>query len=346
MLNGLPEGLQVAGSFAFAAILTAFAVGPVRTLAVRTDFYDLPVGFKEHARPTPYLGGVAVMGGFLIAFAAFGSDWSQFAPISLCALLLLGVGTVDDRVGLGISPRLAAQVAAALVLWLSGTGWDVGEPAANLALTVIWVTGVTNAFNLMDNLDGAAATVALMSALGAGALAVSASDPGFAVLAFALAGACAGFLRHNLATPSRIFLGDGGSLPIGFLVAAMVMVSSPQSLGLAGLFALAPLAGLPIFDTALVVVSRRRRGVMVLSGARDHLTHRLYGRLGSARRVATVLMVLQGALCLLAFALHSLNRHEVAEAAVGYMICGLIALAVLEGPLGAEVGRGQGEQPA
>jgi UDP-GlcNAc:undecaprenyl-phosphate GlcNAc-1-phosphate transferase len=346
ILGSLPENLQFAGAFVIAAVVTALAVNPIRTLAARTDFYDRPVGYKQHAQPTPYLGGAAVMAGFLIASIALGSAWSRFAPATLCALLLVAVGTLDDRVGLGIAPRLGAQIAAALVLWMFGTGWDVGNPAADLALTVVWVIGVTNAFNLMDNLDGAAATVGLTSAFGAGALAISAGDPGLAVFALALAGACAGFLPQNLATPSRIFLGDGGSLPIGFLIAAIIMASPPESVGLAAVLAAAPLVGLPIFDTALVVVSRYRRRVTILSGGRDHLTHRLYTKLGSTRRVAMVLAGSQGTLCLLALALHALDPYEVTGAAVGYLICGLIALALLEAPRGARVDRGQEEQPA
>ena len=91
--------------------------------------------------------------------------------------------------------------------------------AANLLLTALWVIGVVNAFNLMDNLDGAAASVAAVSAACVGALAVIGDDVPLAVIAFALCGALAGFLRFNLARPSRIFLGDGGSMPIGFLLA-------------------------------------------------------------------------------------------------------------------------------
>jgi UDP-GlcNAc:undecaprenyl-phosphate GlcNAc-1-phosphate transferase len=345
MLGGLPEDPRLAAAFASAVIVTALTVAPVRMLATRIDFYDRPTGYKQHARPMPYLGGAAVMAGFLIASITFGSALSDFAPAMLCALVLFAVGTLDDRVGLGIAPRFGAQIAAALVLWLFDTGWNVGTPAADLALTVIWVVGVTNAFNLMDNMDGAAATVGLTSALGTGVVAISAGDPGLAIFAFALTGACLGFLPHNL-TPSRIFLGDGGSLPIGFLIAALVMACPPQSVGLAGLLAAVPLAGLPIFDTALVVVSRYRRRKTILSGGRDHLTHRLYTKLRSTRRVAMVLAVSQGALCLLALALHTLNSYEVIWAAVGYLICGLIALALMEGPLGAGVVHGQEEQPA
>jgi UDP-GlcNAc:undecaprenyl-phosphate GlcNAc-1-phosphate transferase len=126
----------------------------------------------------------------------------------------------------------------------------------------------------------------------------------------------------------------------------MVMGCAPTSLGLAGILAVVPLAGLPIFDTALVLLSRRRRGVRLLTGARDHLTHRLHARLHSSRRVALVLAAAQAALCLIALSLHALDSIEVVEAAAAYLICGLVALVLIERPLGTNVSRSQGEQPA
>jgi UDP-GlcNAc:undecaprenyl-phosphate GlcNAc-1-phosphate transferase len=318
----------------------------MKNLAARTDFYDYPAGYKQHALPTPYLGGAAVMAGFIVAVLVFGGAWSRFAPAILCALLLSAMGTIDDRKGLGISIRLAVQILAALLLWLSGGGWDLGNPEVAGALTVIWMVGVTNAFNLMDNMDGAAATVGLTSALGVAALAISVGDPRLAILALGLAGACGGFLPHNLVAPARIFLGDGGSLPLGFLIAALVISCPSDSVGWVGLLAVVPLAGLPIFDTGLVVVSRYRRRVTILSGGRDHLTHRIYKWANTPRKVAILLAALQGALCVLALGLRPLSRHELALAAAGYLTLALVALVWLERPLGAQIRRPQGEQPA
>jgi UDP-GlcNAc:undecaprenyl-phosphate GlcNAc-1-phosphate transferase len=209
----------------------------------------------------------------------------------------------------------------------------------DLAVTLLWVVGLTNAFNLMDNMDGAAGTVGAVSAAGAGALATANGDPALGAIAFALAGACAGFLRFNLARPSRIFLGDAGSMPVGLVVAATIMASPEGSLGWAGLLALAPLAGLPIFDTTLVVISRSRRGLAVLSGARDHLTHRLLEPLGSARAVAAVLAAAQGLLCLLALGLEALPSEQLTFAAAGYLGCGVLAITILDGPPKLLLGR-------
>jgi UDP-GlcNAc:undecaprenyl-phosphate GlcNAc-1-phosphate transferase len=313
----------------------------MQSLAARTGFYDEPLGYKRHLQPTPYLGGAAVFAGFLASGLAFASGLPHLAMIMLAALALFAVGTVDDRVGLGVLVRLAVQVGAAIALWSAHLRWEVTDAAAlNLLVTLVWVVGVVNAFNLMDNLDGAAATVAAASMLGTGTVAISQGAPEAAALGFALAGACVAFLRFNLAQPARIFLGDGGSMPIGLVVAAVVISCPHGSLGWASLLALAPLAGLPIFDTTLVVVSRYRRGVPILSGGRDHLTHRLLPRLGSERSVALVVGGAQGLLCLLALTLVLSDRESVAAAgAAAYLALGLIAIAALEGEESPRPGR-------
>lgn len=328
----IPEELPLVAALSAGLLVTALAAEPVRRLAVRTDFYDRPVGYKQHLRPTPYLGGVALMGGFLVAAIAFGSGLSRFAAVTLCALALFAVGTLDDRVGLGIAPRLMAQLAAGLTLWLAGMGWNIGNGGADLALSLFWVVGVTNAFNLMDNLDGATGTVGAICAVGAGIFAVSEGDAVLGAFSFALAGACAGFLPHNLAKPSRLFLGDGGSMPVGFLIAAIVMAGPHQSLGWATVLASLPLVGLPIFDTTLVVVSRHHRGVPILKGGRDHITHRLLPLLGSEQRVAWGLALGQGLLCSLAIALHGLHAPAIIFAAVAYVALALGAILLLESP--------------
>src|SRR5436190_13411313 len=206
----MPAAVAIPAAFIVALVLTALATPRFRRLAVGTDFYDHPAGYKQHWAPTPYLGGAAVMTGFLVAAIAFGHALTEFETAIFCAAGLFVVGTIDDRVGLPVAPRLAAQVGAAVVLWWAGASWQIGGDVVDLCLTVVWVVGMTNAFNLMDNLDGAAATVAATSALGIGVISASEGGTVIAVSSFALAGACSGFIPYNLARPARIFLGDGG----------------------------------------------------------------------------------------------------------------------------------------
>jgi UDP-GlcNAc:undecaprenyl-phosphate GlcNAc-1-phosphate transferase len=197
-------------------------------------------------------------------------------------------------------------------------------------LTIIWVVGITNAFNLMDNQDGATGTIGAVSSTGIGALALIQGSLSLGILAFALAGACLAFLPYNLSKPARIFLGDGGSMPIGLLVACMVMAIPAGTLNWTLLFAAAPLAGLPILDTTLVVASRMRRGAPVFSGDRAHLTHRLLGALGSERKVALVLGLAQAALCGVSIVLFQLNQSAVVAATAAYLVAGAGVIAVLE----------------
>jgi O-antigen ligase len=149
---------------------------------------------------------------------------------------------------------------------------------------------VVNAFNLFDNMDGAASAMALVVAAGACILALVSGDSWVAAGSAALCGACLGFLPHNLASPARVFLGDGGSMPLGFAVAALVAGAArsaePSLLALLVGFLL---VGIPALDTCLVIVSRRRRGVSILTGGQDHLTHRTRTRMRTARQVALVL---------------------------------------------------------
>ena len=311
--------LTAAAAFAIAALVTYLVTPLCIRVAVRTGFYDLPEGYKGHKRPTPYLGGTAIVIGILAAVLATDGGVTAHPVIVICVVGLWLMGTIDDRVNLPISLRTFAEVGIAVALWATGRGWGVfHDGPADLALTVFWVVGVMNAFNLMDNMDGAASSTAAVSALGAGTLALLAGDGDLAALSFAVAGACLAFLPRNLA--SRIFMGDGGSLVIGLLVARVTMAAvTRQYLGASGVIVAALLVGMVIFDTTLVVISRSRAGVPVLTGGRDHLTHRLAGRVGAPRKVALTLAVAQILLCSITIV--------VAQAGLGWvLLAGALAL--------------------
>jgi UDP-GlcNAc:undecaprenyl-phosphate/decaprenyl-phosphate GlcNAc-1-phosphate transferase len=297
-------------------------------VANRLSFYDQPGGYKVHPDATPYLGGAAVVAAFALAALLFvGVNREVFVILGGAGLLFV-VGTLDDRRTVRPSVRLWVTSGAAALLWAGGVGWSIFDyDAANLALTVLWVIGAVNAFNLMDNLDGAAPTVAAASGTGVAALGVIHDVGAVAALAFALVGACVGFLKYNLAAPARIFLGDGGSMPIGFVLAAAVMiVLEPPGSGPRALIPAALLLGLVIFDTTLVIVSRSVRRVTVWKGARDHVTHRLLPLLRSPKAVAGVLALVQAILCGLAIA--SAELGTAAEAIVAVSCATTVVVAV------------------
>ena len=332
----MPDEARLAGAFVV-ALTAVWILTPVALrLAVRTAFYDHPVGYKAHAAPTAYLGGAAVLGGFLLAALVFGHGSSRFAPILAGALGLSVLGTLDDRLTVRPSYRIVGEVIAAGVLWAYGLGWPfLNSGFEELVLTAIWIVGFTNAFNLMDNMDGAASTVAAVCAAGLAAHSLVGGDTELAALALALSGACVGFLRYNLRAraPARIFLGDGGSIPIGFVVAAMAMnIPVDEEIGWPVLLIGALLLAIPVLDTMLVVVSRTRRRVALVTAGRDHLTHRLAARLGSPRVVAATLALAQAAVSLSAIAAGRSGRSTIIVVALCFLALGGAAIALLERP--------------
>ncbi len=316
------------------AAAVAFAATPVAIkVAEWTDFYDRPREYRQHGGATPFLGGAAVLLAFLIAAAAVGAmGVGRLLVIIGGAIVMFVLGTVDDLIAVAPKWRVLATAGAALALYAAGIGWNTAAPdIVDVALTVLWVVGLVNALNLMDNLDGACSSVAATAAIGIGVLAAIKGDAVVAGLAFAVAGACSGFLPWNLTGPAKIFLGDGGSMPLGFLVAALAMATCRHAAGgNAGLLVGALLVGLPILDVTLVSVSRTRRGVSITTGGRDHLTHRMLLALSTPRRVAGALAVAQLCLCALAIVGYELGAAAVFVFAFSTFVLGVIAVLVLD----------------
>lgn len=285
--------LRGVGAAAVAAA-AALALMPVAVaVARRFGLEDSPGGWKVHSRPTPYLGGAGLLVAAVLGLFLFGyGSW----PLALVGgtLALAILGTIDDRVKLPAWPRLLIEAGAGAAVWQAGLGWDLFEPGAiDLALTVAWVVAAINAFNLIDLMDGIAAAVACASCAGVAAIAVVHGDPETMVAALALAGACLGFLHHNLAAPARIFLGDGGTMPIGFLTAVLIMFvlrgeHAGPALTAAGLLFVVPLA-----DSAYRAALRLRTRAPLLTARADSLANRLGDRLESDRLVALVAACLQ-----------------------------------------------------
>ncbi len=220
----MPDEARLIGAFVL-ALSAAFAATPVAiAVATRTGFHDKPVGYKGHRAPTPYLGGAAVVAAFALAGLTVGGELARLTPIVAFAFVLWCLGTLDDKIALSPRIRLTIEFGVASALWALDLGWSVsGVPLVDLLITNVWIVGLANAFNLMDNMDGAAATVGGVTTLATSALALVEGDVTLAILCAGMSGACFGFLPYNLAGPARIFLGDGGSLPIGFVAAATIM---------------------------------------------------------------------------------------------------------------------------
>src|SRR5829696_5435453 len=120
-------------------------------VAERFEFYDKPIGYKGHAAPTPYLGGAAVVAGFVVAMVLLGGDWDRSLPLIAGVVVLWVVGTIDDRRTVSPTARIAIEAALAAALWELGLGWELGAGTlVDLVATVIWIVAVVNAFNLFD----------------------------------------------------------------------------------------------------------------------------------------------------------------------------------------------------
>jgi UDP-GlcNAc:undecaprenyl-phosphate GlcNAc-1-phosphate transferase len=315
-----------------ATVVAAAATPVAMRAAVRLQFMDKPAGYKGHATPTPYLGGSAVVLAFVCAALLAAGHPERTGPVVAGAIVLWAVGTADDRVNLSPYLRLGIEALIAAALWASGLGWDLGlGPAVDLVVTVLWIAGVVNAFNLFDNMDGAAGTMAGVVAAAVAILGVVLGDTWLAVCGGALCGACLGFLPYNLCSPPRIFLGDGGSMPIGFIVAALVMIGASDAVRYWQALAMALLlVGIPLLDTCLVVISRRRRGLSVLTGGRDHLTHRTRRRLTTVRSVAVSLGAAQALLAVLALAAYRGGSLVLVIVVAAYVLAAALAIEVLD----------------
>ena len=333
----MPDEVRLVGALlvSFGAVLwlTPLAIG----IASRTGFYDRPRGYKAHTAPTAYLGGAAVISGFTLSALLLSGDAVHYLPLVGCAVGLWVLGTVDDRMNVRPRDKIFAEVAAALVLWASGLGWTFpGSGFEELLLTMVWVVAFTNAFNLMDNMDGVAGAVGAACGAGVAGLALASGDVSLAALALALAGSCLGFLPYNLRAagrPARIFLGDGGSLPLGFVLAGATMqIPVPEALGWPVLLTGGLLLGVLVLDTLLVIVSRTRRGVSLVTGGLDHLTHRLRTRLGSPWAVALALAATQVAVSTLAIVAVESGRTAIIMAATICLAAAAGVIALLEQP--------------
>ncbi|MBN1341157.1 MAG: undecaprenyl/decaprenyl-phosphate alpha-N-acetylglucosaminyl 1-phosphate transferase [Phycisphaerae bacterium] len=298
----------------------------VRRWALRRGFVDRPGGHKQHDRPVALGGGIAITVSLIVPLAAaLALAWAMrslgtpswlpasaarhlsgvvdktpaAAAILLGAIVLHVLGLVDDRRPLPALVKLAFMILVASVLVV---GFDIRAmtllgPALAGVVTVVWIVGITNAFNLMDNMDGLAGGVACV----AGAIfAVSAVRTGqifVPAVTCMLIGSVAGFLLHNF-PPATIFMGDSGSLVIGYMLAVVTVMTTfvdPASGGTPfGMLAPVVVLAVPIYDTASVIWLRRRSGARIFQGDRRHFSHRLVQR-GMSQRAAVLTIYLASA---------------------------------------------------
>lgn len=312
---------------AFSALLLAIGSTPImRRLALRYAVVDMPSGRKIHTAPVPLLGGAAIYISFVLVLLFFGDLFyiNQFVGIFVGATFMSLMGVIDDRWGLGSYVKLVGQLLAAALLIFSGVQVQIFGGWLDIAITILWVVGITNALNLLDNMDGLSGGIAMIAAVFFTLLAAMSHQYLVGALAAALAGACAGFLIYNW-NPAHIFMGDTGSLFLGFLLSAVaIKLRFPSnSVTVTWMIPLLVLA-VPIFDSSLVFISRLRRGKNPLTTAgKDHVSHRLARLTGSRREAVLLCYLIAGAIGLLAVFLTQAGRTEAIFLAI-FVVIGAI----------------------
>lgn len=297
--------LAFAAALGLALLLTPL----VREQARRHGWVDHPDGRRKlHVVAVPRPGGLALYAAFAVSFLASvtllpPAVWGGASNIDagvhmlVASAIVLSVGLLDDIRGAGPVAKIAAQTLAGLYLYANGFKVEVlwnplGDGITlgwlSLPVSVLWLVGLSNAFNLIDGLDGLATGVGLFAAFVVVAMALSNERWEIAVLAVGLAGALLGFLRYNY-SPASIFLGDSGALFIGFALATLSLRGSMKRT--AAIAVITPLLalGLPILDTAITLLRRLVRGTGVLKADADHIHHRVV-RLGLTPQRAVILL--------------------------------------------------------
>lgn len=328
-------------AFFIALVASLMLVVPVRALALRVGMVDLPGPRKVHLTPIPLLGGLAMYVAVVMAvlFAFTGQARAQIVGILIGGTLVAGVGILDDRGLLHHQVKLfIGMPIAAAILLLSGIRAQVfsvllGGRTGDLldaALTVIWVVGITASFSILDHMDGLCAGVAAMASIFFALLAYLHGQTLVTILAAAVLGAASGFLRWNF-KPAKIFMGDGGAMFLGYLMATLgLKLRMENASALSGWLAPVLILGVTIFDTTLVTISRSRRGLLPFATpGKDHAAHRL-SNLGLGHRGAVLTLYSLGAIgggtAALVSYLSARSAFFVAVAALAVILLGVFYL--------------------
>ena len=332
--------------------LSAFAVGllaslgltiPVRQLALRVGMVDLPGPRKVHLQPIPLLGGLAIYAGVLIALLVSldGPALTQVLAIYAGATLVAVVGILDDRGLLHHQIKLfGAMPCAAVILLGAGIRTQIFVSIwpsflglfADTVVTLVWVTGITAAFSILDHMDGLCAGVAATASLFFAIFALASGQLLVSTMAAAVLGAAAGFLRWNF-NPAKIFMGDGGAMFLGFLMATLALKLRPAMASGTNAAWLVPvlILGVPVFDTMLSSISRSRRGfVPFTTPGKDHTAHRLANLFHSQRWAVLTLYSLGSVFGLLALGISRLPAFPAFSVGAFTAVLALGAVALFE----------------
>ncbi|SFL62740.1 glycosyltransferase family 4 protein [Pelosinus propionicus] len=303
-------------AFTIALAVAYFATPRVKDFAIKVGALDAPDDRKVHTKPIPRMGGLAIYGAFVLAVLASMYVSREVMGLLVGGTVILIVGIIDDLKPLPARVKLLGQIIAAAVLvmfdikieWLTNPfGEMIYVEYLAIPLTILWVVGLTNTVNLIDGLDGLAAGVSTIASVTILLVALQQNFWTVAVLTAALAGSALGFLQHNF-NPAKIFMGDTGSMFLGYMLAAISILGTVKSAATIALIVPIVALGLPILDTAFAIIRRYMSGRPIFKPDKGHLHHRLL-EMGLTQKQAVLLMyVMSGCLGLSAIALTEVNK--------------------------------------
>lgn len=303
-------------AFTIALAVAYFITPRVKDLAIKLGALDAPDDRKVHTRPIPRMGGLAIYAAFVLAVLSSMYISREIMGLLVGGTVILIVGIIDDLKPLPAKVKLLGQIVAASVLvmfdirieWLTNPFGDMlYVDYLAIPLTILWVVSLTNTVNLIDGLDGLAAGVSTIASVTILLVALQQNFWTVTILTAALAGSALGFLQHNF-NPAKIFMGDTGSMFLGYMLAAISILGAVKSAATIALIVPIVALGLPILDTAFAIIRRYMSGKPIFKPDKGHLHHRLL-EMGLTQKQAVLLMyVISGCLGLSAIALTEVNK--------------------------------------
>ena len=333
-------------TYVMAFVLTLIFIPPVIFMVKRFKLFDRPNARKEHIVPTPTFGGISIFAGMMVSLLFWFKFYNHPSIITffLSMILLFGVGIMDDLKDLAARYKLVIEVGVATLLAVSGIritsfgglfGINELHIMAQYIITVVAIVGITNAFNLIDGIDGLAGGLGFMSLVTLGIFLTISKDLNYAIIAFALAGALLGFLYFNF-NPARIFMGDTGSLMLGFVIAVLcVQLMKINSIHPTPVvpniyvFTLG-IVMIPVFDTLRVFGTRIWKGRSPFSADKTHIHHLITNKGFTHAFAARVICVFHGFILILVYWM----KNWKPELQVVALFCCMLAIVYLFSRIG------------
>jgi len=278
-------------TFITSLIVSLIATPICIKLANRFEIIDKPKDDRWHEKPIPRMGGMAIFISFLVSSIFLHEFEKDTLIVLLGGLGIFGLGLIDDKFGTIPKLKFTVQLIIAVVLALLDVRLKILSKPIAIPITVFWIVGITNGFNLIDNMDGLSTGVTVIAALALFGLSLQKGETSVALLSLAIAGSCLGFLKYNF-NPAIVFMGDCGSLFLGYILATLVILGAWQqnSSFTVSFFPPVLIMSVVIFDTTLVTILRLMHGRMPWQGGKDHSSHRLVYILGGDEKRAVLIL--------------------------------------------------------